>query len=189
MKQIRKIIVLLFALTILVTSVTGCQKKEAAECPFTTITWGNTLEDIIDLEGESKDTYDSTYKGTTYTYDKEYLGLDGTIKYMFDDKDKLVSIAWMYVSDDAEDVKDVYEKVHTEAESALGESNYQKDMKGNELNSKLQDSQEELNAAGMSTPFTDIWRQEDGNVILSAVLTSDTKAVQYTFLHPDVSQK
>ena len=42
--------------------------------------------------------------------------------------------------------------------------------------------------ADMSTPG-DVWYLETGNVSLTAVDTSDVKAVQYTFLHPDVSEE
>ena len=59
-----------------------------------------TLDDIQALEGDSGESYDSVYDGTTYTYEKEYDGLKGTIKYMFDDKEKLVCLSWMYETDD-----------------------------------------------------------------------------------------
>lgn len=187
MKQSRKLICFLFTLTLLVASLAGCQKKEA-ECPFTTIKWGNTLEDITKLEGDSYETYDSSYDGTTYTYAKEYNGLDGIIKYMFDDKEKLVGIAWTYISDDADDVKAVYGKIHDEAENSLGKSGYNLGSRKEELNSNLQENQEALNNMGMSTPLTDVWYLKGGNVTMNAVITDDVKAVQYSFLHPDVSQ-
>lgn len=106
MKKLKRLTCLFFVLTLIVTSMAGCQKKVSqAECPFTTIRWGATLEDIVTLEGESTETYASSYKGTTYTYQKEFNDLDGIVKYMFDDKEKLVGMAWTYVSDDAEDIK------------------------------------------------------------------------------------
>lgn len=163
------------------------EKETEAECPFTTIKWGATLDDITKLEGDYLETYDSSYKGTTYTYNKKFGDLDGIIKYMFDDKDKLVGMAWTYVSEDAKDVESVYEKIHTDAEELLGESGY--DFGKEELNKKLQDNEEELNASGMTSTMTDVWYREEGNVTMNAVITEDVKAVQYTFLHPDVSQE
>lgn len=190
MKQSRKLICLLFTLVLLAASLSGCQKKvDRAECPFTTITWGNTFDDITELEGDYLETYDSAYKGTTYTYNKEYDGLDGTIKYMFDDKERLVGMAWTYTSDDADDIKSVYNKIHEESEKTLGKSGYNLNSGKNKLNSKLQENQEALNDAGLSSPLADVWYLEGGNVIMNTLITSDVKAVQYTFLHPDVSQE
>lgn len=94
MKKTRRLLCLLLALILLVPALSGCQKKaKQPECPFTSIKWGDTLDDVIALEGTSNDTYDSIYKGTTYTYAKEYDGLKGTVKYMFDDHEKLVAMA------------------------------------------------------------------------------------------------
>ena len=45
MKKLRKLFTLLFALVFCILFTWGCGKK-AAECPFTTITWEHTLEDI-----------------------------------------------------------------------------------------------------------------------------------------------
>ena len=83
---------LLTALILIAVLTAGCQKSEGT-CPFTDISWGDTLEDITELEGDSSESYDSIYDGTTYTFPKEYIGLKGTIKYSFDDKDRLVGIS------------------------------------------------------------------------------------------------
>ncbi len=171
MKQTRKIAFLL-VLALSTLFIAGCQKKEM-KCPFTTITWNSTLEDIIALEGECKESYDSVYGGTTYTYPKEYDELDGTIKYMFDDKEMLVCMSWLYESNDSEDLKAMYDKIHSETEDVLGESGYQ-------FNSDK--------FAAMANP-NDVWYLESGNVILTMVDTSEVKALQYTFLHPDVSSE
>lgn len=190
MKKLKRLTCLFFVLTLIVTSMAGCQKKVSqAECPFTTIRWGATLEDIVTLEGESTETYASSYKGTTYTYQKEFNDLDGIVKYMFDDKEKLVGMAWTYVSDDAEDIKAVYEKLHGGIEKTLGKSGFDFGGKQEELNTKLENNQEALNAAGISSPLVDVWYLKGGNVMINAIITNEVKAVQYTYLHPDVSQE
>lgn len=171
MKQTRKIAFLLI-LAFSTIFVPGCQKREM-KCPFTTITWNSTLADIVALEGECEEFYDSVYDGTTYTYPKEYDGLGGTIKYMFDDKERLVCMSWLYESDDSEDLKATYDKIHDETEDVLGESGYQ-------FNSDK--------FAAVANP-NDVWYLEGGNVILTMVDTSEVKALQYTFLHPDVSSE
>ena len=55
----------------------------------------------------------------------------------------------------------------------LGESGYQ-------LNSEK--------FAEAASP-NDVWYMESGNVVLTMVDTGEVKALQYTFLHPDVSQE
>ena len=88
MKHSHKIIASVLLLTIAFLSLVGCSSAQAkVECPFTEITWNSTPEDIQALEGELQDSYYSSFKGTTYVYEKEYLGLPGTIKYMFDDEE------------------------------------------------------------------------------------------------------
>lgn len=170
MKQLRKLYSFFLVLTLFTVFTTGCQKKKP-ECPFTKITWDNTLEDITALEGSENETYDSVYGGLTYTYPKEYSGLDGTVKYMFNEEDKLVSLSWMYEAKDSDDLIDVYEQIHSEAEEMLGKSGF-----------KFNNEQfAELTSPG------DVWYLETGNVILNTVDASDAKLLQYTFLHPDVS--
>lgn len=171
MKQFRQRTPLFFMLILTAAFIFGCQKKEVT-CPFTTITWGNTLEDIRELEADGGETYDSIYDGTTYSFPKDYDGLTGTIKYMFNGEGRLVSMSWMYEADDSEDLAAVYEKIHGEAEKMLGKSGFKYNRE--EL--------EKVAAPG------DVWYLESGNVILTTVDASDLKALQYTFLHPDVSE-
>lgn len=172
MSQASRRIFLCFILTLFIASSTGCQKK-AAECPFATITWEDTLEDIMALEGDPAETYDSVYDGITYTFPKEYDGLKGTIKYMFDDKEKLVCLSWLYETDDSGDLAEVYDQLHAQVEEMLGESGFQ-------FHSEQ--------FADLTSP-NDVWYLEGGNVILSTVDTSDLKVLQYTFKHPDVSEE
>lgn len=172
MKRTQRMISVLMILALFASMASGCQRKEVT-CPFTTITWNDTLDEIRELEGEPAESYDSVYGGTTYTFGKEYDGLKGTIKYMFNDEEKLVCLSWMYETDDSGDLKDVYDKLHSKAEDMLGKSGYK--FKSDKF-------------ADMSTPG-DVWYLDTGNVSLAAVDTSEVKAVQYTFLHPDVSEE
>lgn len=172
MKKLHKLFTLLFALVFCILFTWGCGKK-AAECPFTTITWEHTLEDIQELEGTDSEAYDSTvYGGPVYSYPKEYDGLNGTVKYSFDENDRLVSMAWMYETDDSDDLLAVYDQIHKEAEDMLGKSGFK-------YNS---DRFSDLASPG------DVWYLETGNVILNTVDAKDIKILQYSFLHPDVSE-
>ena len=92
MKHLHEFITSLLFLTSIILFLTGCSSVQTKNtCPFTEITWNSTPEDIRALEGELQDSYYSSFKGTTYVYNKEYLGLKGTIKYMFDDANRLRS--------------------------------------------------------------------------------------------------
>ena len=161
MKPLYKFTFLLLILSLLAVSVYGCQKKEPV-CPFTTITWENTMKEVADLEGDGGETYDSIYDGTTYAFPKKYGDLAGTIKYMFNGENQLVSLSWMYETENSEDLKAVYDKIHSEAEKALGKSGFKY-------------NKEEL--AKAAAPG-DVWYRESGNVIITTVDTSDLKALQ-----------
>lgn len=151
--------------------LTACglgQAKSAAilDCPYTSLGWESSLEDVITAEGDGFSTYDSVYGGLCYTYPKEYNGLQGTVKYMFDDKEKLVSVAWAYHTDDADALLTLYETICASVESSYGESGYHTGSVGN---------------------YGDVWYLESGDIILSSMSTDELMALQYSYLHPSVS--
>lgn len=146
----------------------GPKKPEKVTCPFTEITWENTLEEVQALEGEAIESYASIYDGMTYSYSKEYDGMDGTIKYMFDDEEKLMCMAWLYIPEDAKDLDEVYIKLKEQTEDLYGKSGF---------------SSSQLGAKG------DVWYLEDGNILIGVMSTGINEAVQYQFFHPDVSSE
>lgn len=93
MKRLQKSIVLFFVIMANLFVLCSCGQTQKVECPFTEITWENSLDDVLALEGDPVESYDSIYSGTTYSFNKEFNGMQGTIKYMFDDNDKLMSMA------------------------------------------------------------------------------------------------
>lgn len=102
MKRLRKSVILLFLIAMCLF-ICSCGQSKKAECPFTEITWENTLDEVLALEGEPLDSYPSTYSGTTYTFSKDFHDMSGTIKYMFDDNDRLMSMAWLYIPESKDD--------------------------------------------------------------------------------------
>lgn len=169
MKHSRTFLTALLLMALTVTALTGCGKnKQTVTFPFTEMTWENTLDDVLATEGNDYTTYDSVYNGTTYVFAKNYLDLEGTIKYMFDDSDKLMCVAWSYSSDSAEDVKSTYDQIHQQVEDTHGESGY---------DSKL------------ATNSGDVWYLDEGDIILSVVNTDTQKALQYSYLNPEVSNQ
>lgn len=169
MKQSTKFIASFLLLTSFIFSLCGCSSpQKQVTCPFTEITWENTLEDVQALEGELQDSYYSSYKGTTYVYEKEYLGLSGTIKYMFDDEEKLKSIAWLYLPESDEDLEKVYADLVKQTNKLYGESGFNSDM---------------------STAKGEVWYLEGGNILIGVMSTGVNEAIQYQFFHPEVSSE
>ena len=156
---------------LLIWTATACgSSKQASEpcCPFTTLGWDSTINNVISVEGNDFSTYDSVYGGTCYTFPKEYEGRQGTVKYMFDGEDRLMCVAWTYGCDDADELLTLYETIDAYTNSSFGESNYNADHPGN---------------------YGNVWYREKGDIILSTMITTETKALQYAFLHPLVSNQ
>ena len=160
--------ILISILTVLSLSVmTACGSSSFINCPFTEISWDSTTDDMIRLEGEGYDTYDSIYKGLTYTYPKEYLGMGGMIKYMYDDKGKLCNVSWSYTGEGEEEVIKIYRAVVDDMTKLHGESK---------------------NDDGVGN-YCEMWKTDDGTVMANAVITNDTKVMQIAYMNSDVSKQ
>ncbi len=146
----------------------GCQKEKPATAasPFSDVTWEYSIEDVQAYENTEPATYDSVYGGLCYTYPKSYDTFEGTVKYMFDGNEKLMCVAWTCSSEEEQELYDFYDKIEAAVNSETNGSPAVTDKISN---------------AGH------VWYREDGNIILSLMLTSDLKALQYSYLHPDVS--
>lgn len=148
----------------------SCGKTEpsgpALECPFTEMNWNSTIEDVTAAEGEAFSTYDSVYGGLCYTYPKEYAGYSGTVKYMFNEEEALMSVAWAYSAKDADELTALYDSINADVNAQYGESGYQASGVGN---------------------YGNVWYLESGDIILSTMITSEMTALQYAYLHPLVS--
>lgn len=167
MKHLTKFITSLLLVSSL--SLLGCSSgAKEVTCPFTEITWESSLADVEALEGELQDSYYSTYKGTTYLYEKEFLGLPGTIKYMFDDEENLKSMAWMYLPESKEDLESVYTDLVKQTTKLYGKSGFDSDM---------------------TTAKTQVWYLEGGNILIGVMSTGVNEAIQYQYFHPDVSSE
>ncbi|MCI8893996.1 MAG: hypothetical protein HFI41_04980 [Lachnospiraceae bacterium] len=143
----------------------GCSGSagQEAPAPFSALTWEASYEDLTRLEGEPLTTYDSVYGGTACTYAKEYKGQKGTLKYMFDDNNQLMCIAWAYETADPSQLDSVYTALHEEVVERYGESGYNPDN---------------------PTSYGDVWYLDSGHIILSAITTGNQCALQYAYLNP-----
>lgn len=164
----------LFFSCILLALLCACGGQKSVSdpaAPFTELTWEATAQDMIAVEGENYETYPSVYNGTTYTYPKQYLGKDGTIKYMFDQDGALMSAAWAFSSENVGVLQDLYDEIEASVNASFGESGY---------------SADETNSVGN---YGNVWYLEQGDIILNTMITSEAKALQYAYLHPSVSNK
>lgn len=165
MKHLRSFFSISMAFVLFTLVLSGCSKKDAAvTCPFSDLTWESSLDDMTRLEGTDYQTYDSVYNGTTYTYPKKYMDAEGTIKYMFDGDDNLMCIAWSYGANDNDTLDKLYNKIHKQVEDTYGESGYD---------------------SNNATNYGDVWDLDGGHIILSAMTTSEQKALQYSYQNPN----
>lgn len=168
MKRLQKSIVLFFVIMANLFVLCSCGQTQKVECPFTEITWENSLDDVLALEGDPVESYDSIYSGTTYSFNKEFNGMQGTIKYMFDDNDKLMSMAWVYIPQSKDDLENVYQSLYDETCQLYGESGFD---------------------SNTGTAKGNVWYLKDGNILIGVMSTGVNEAIQYQFFHPDVSSQ
>ena len=143
----------------------GCQKATKS-IPYTKATFKSSVEDILKLEGENYETYDSVYYGTTYVFGKEYLGREGKIKYMTDDTGELCNVAWACSTEDGEHADALYKEIYGILQKDFGDP---------------------TESVGVNN-YGAVWKRSDGNIILSAMISSEVNAVQVAFLNPKVSR-
>lgn len=152
-------------------TVTEINKKVVSKYQpsFTELSLDSTEEEVLKAEGKAVEEYPSFYLGTVYRYDnKEYGGYNGSIKYMSDDKGNIACIAWMYESENAEDVNAAYESLHNEMVVKYGESGNDSRATGN---------------------YGDLWYFDDVHIQISAVITSDFNGLQISYMDAEYSLK
>ena len=100
----KKVVCLLLAILMLL-SLSACSTAQNAlpTVPFSDADWLWSLDELQKHLGVPESSYLSVYGGETCTYPFSYMGRDGIIKYMFSESGKLASIAWAYITQDADD--------------------------------------------------------------------------------------
>lgn len=125
------------------------------------------MSDVVAEEGEEHGSYDSVYGGVCYTYPRDFEGRAGTVKYMFDGDGKLAAIAWTWETGSEDELKELYDMIYASLSARYGESGY---------------------SAGHQTNYGGVWYLDSGDIVLSAMMTSELKALQYSYLSPAVSK-
>ena len=158
-----KLSVLLF-LSLFGLLLSGCQSSGAAAppSPFSDASWEYTVEDLLAYEGDSPVTYDSVYGGICYTYPKTWQERPGTIKYMYNQEERLMCIAWTCPAEEEQELYDLYDIIEESVNTRAG-------------------------GTDKTSNYGHVWYRDEGNIILSLMITSDLKALQYAYLHPEVS--
>lgn len=160
-------LILICLLTSICLAACGSAKKIEPE--FSKLNFENTEEEMFSAEGKAVEEYPSLYNGVVYRYaDKNYKDLNGSVKYMTDDKGNIACIAWLYESDSAEDIANAYEKIHDELVKQLGPGENASENVGN---------------------YGDIWYFDDVHVQISAVVTADYKGMQVSYMDAAYSLK
>lgn len=158
---------MIFLLAFIMLLCSGCVSSDSPlEIPFSDADWTNTAEDIQKLNGDPQSTYASVYGGDCYTYEQEYLERSGTIKYMFDENETLMCVAWAYTAVDSSDLDEVYNQIQEFANESYGES---------------EDSPVGVNNTGA------IWRLDSGTIIITAMSTAEVHALQFAYINPDAN--
>lgn len=145
----------------------GVKGKYSPE--FTDVSFETSKEDMLNIEGKPVEEYPSLYNGTVYRFaDKEYLGLNGSVKYMTDDIGNIACIAFLYESDDEEELSKAYESIHGKLMLKYGDSGNSSKTQGN---------------------YGDLWYFDDVHIQISAVVTSEYKGLQLSYMNADYSLK
>lgn len=157
---------LLVACLLLAVLPAGCG-KQALACPYDELGWETDEKALAAAKGECKDTYASTYGGETYPYAGSYLGREGTVKYMYDEKGQLACVAFAYGSEDASEIEAFYKELTEKTEAAYGKPDYEPKE---------------------ATNYGKKWELENGRIIISVMMTDTNKALQIAYIHPDSSK-
>jgi hypothetical protein len=148
--------------------LTGCQSgKDAVIAPFSTATWDTTIDDVLEMAGDDYTTTDSVYGGDCYIVPGTYLDHEGSIKYMYDEDDALMCVAFTYSDSDTDAISDLYDEICGDVTDTYGESIH---------------TQSHYSNSG------DKWVREDGNILLMRLSTENASALQYSYLHPSISR-
>lgn len=149
----------ILALALSLTFFCGCAKSEF-QAPFTDVKLGTPIAEVTATLGEEQSSYPSLYNGTTYLYDKEYMDKAGSIKYMTNKDGNVLVVAWSYKDDESKNISDLYTQLQIDLTKEYGNPE-----QANGVNNYVQ-----------------IWKLKEGHIVLSGVLTSDTKALQLAFM-------
>lgn len=162
------LLLLLLSLTLL----TACseERPSAAQtiAPFSDMNWESTVEDILASSTEPYDSYDSVYGGLCYTFPCPYQDKEGIVKYMLDENDRLLCIAWTFSATSSDELQSLYQSIHGQLQEQYGDGGYNTDA---------------------GTNYGDVWYLESGDIVLTAMDTSENKALQYAYLHPEASKQ
>lgn len=166
-----KKIISIFLVFVILFSLCACgqaYKGAVHNVPFSAADWSWTQEQVKSAEGDPDEVYASIYGGDTYSYYREYLGRQGTLKYMFTDDGKLASIAWAYVDGDKSIIDDLYSQIRNDEISRNGKSSANTD--GNSTNGNT-------------------WYLNDCDILVYTIYLGEGSGLQYSYINRDYSKR
>lgn len=166
-KLVSALLLLITALALFACSGGGSSGRDVG-APFAeNVSWDWSAEKVAQEMGECAEPYASIYGGTTYAYPLQYLGRDGTIKFMFSENGKLASVAWTFITGSADEL----EAVRKEAEK------YETGKNGD---SRLTEG---------SGSSGSVWYTKDKDILLSSVAVSGSYGFQYSYISREFSKR
>lgn len=166
MPQKISVLFLLVILSLLIFS--GCRNTDKVQtvAPFSEAGWESTPQELSSFHESTPDTTLSVYGGNSYLFPVTWMEQEGTVKYMYDENEQLVSIAFYCEADTLENLTALYDTIRSQAFREFGES----------IVTTNQDN------------VGDRWIRSEGNIILAAFWNEESCALQYSFLHPRISR-
>lgn len=152
---------LLLPVILLVLFLTACGQTDNSIAPFTDVKWGNTLEQICEIEGSEYEESLSMSGGYNYIYPKQYLDFDGYVKYNIDEDGTLSGISWYYIGDDDLETVRMYSAIRDDTTKHFGK---EVPLDNSNIYSGIQ------------------WEDEDSKVMLISFAQNDEYAVQISYL-------
>ncbi len=165
----KKVVCLLLAILMLL-SLSACSTAQNAlpTVPFSDADWLWSLDELQNHLGLPESTYLSVYGGNTYTYPLNYMGREGTIKYMFSENGKLASIAWAYITEDASDLKVLYTAIDNDEISRHGKSGFSSQNR---------------------TSYGDVWYLPVCDILISTIFSNESCGLQYAYILHEFSKR
>ena len=164
----KKVVCLLLAILMLL-SLSACSTAQNAlpTVPFSDADWLWSLDELQKHLGVPESSYLSVYGGETCTYPFSYMGRDGIIKYMFSESGKLASIAWAYITQDADDLAALYTAVDEDEISRHGKSSF---------------------SSQNHTIYGDVWYLPACDILISTIFGNESCGLQYAYILHEFSK-
>lgn len=165
----KKTVILLAVLLVLTAgSIGGLSLAQTSPFPFTEATWDSSIEDLISLHGcEPSEEYQSNFGGPCYIFRNiSYNGLNGFIRYLYNDKNELAEVFFDVNFSSAEKALQAYNDCYNSYFQKYGKSGYSMDENG---------------------VIGNVWYRNSGNVGIMVSNVLNIHLLRITYASPEIS--